>query len=95
MEATAGTSFSLDDDAPASDQRASDAEQESDTDDHKRPTPPKPAPRPTKAEIRRDEQERKYDKTADRAASHRQKPPAQGKPQAGTYASTGGEHGDE
>ena len=95
MEATAGTSFSLDDDAPASDQRASDAEQETDTDDHKRPAPPKPAPRPTKAEIRRDEQERKYDKTADRAASHRQKPPAQGKPQAGTYASTGGEHGDE
>ncbi|RBI68881.1 mechanosensitive ion channel family protein [Vreelandella sulfidaeris] len=95
MEATAGTSFSLDDDASASDQRASDAEQETDTDDHKRPAPPKPAPRPTKAEIRRDEQERKYDKTADRAASHRQKPPAQGKPQAGTYASTGGEHGDE
>ncbi|WP_336268629.1 mechanosensitive ion channel family protein [Vreelandella arctica] len=97
MEATAGTSFSLDNDAPESDQGESDTEQESetDTDDHKKPAPPKPAPRPTKAEIRRDEQARKYDETPNRAASHRQKSPAQGKPQADTYASTGGEHGDE
>ncbi len=97
MEATAGTSFSLDNEAPESDQGESDTEQESetDTDDHKKPAPPKPAPRPTKAEIRRDEQARKHDETPNRAASHRQKPPAQGKPQAGTYASTGGEHGDE
>ena len=97
MEATAGTSFSLDNEAPESDQGESDTEQESetDTDDHKKPAPPKPAPRPTKAEIRRDEQARKHDETPNRAASHRQKPPAQGKLQAGTYASTGGEHGDE
>ncbi|WP_339884172.1 mechanosensitive ion channel family protein [Vreelandella maris] len=97
MEATAGTSFSLDNEAPESDQGESDTEQESETDtgDHKKPAPPKPAPRPTKAEIRRDEQARKYDETPNRAASHRQKPPAQGKPQADTYASTGGEHGDE
>ncbi|NYS77660.1 MULTISPECIES: mechanosensitive ion channel family protein [Halomonadaceae] len=97
MEATAGTSFSLDNGAPESEQGESDAEQESETntDDHKKPAPPKPAPRPTKAEIRRDEQARKHDETPNRAASHRQKPPAQGKPQADTYASTGGEHGDE
>ena len=97
MEATAGTSFSLDNEAPESDQGESDTEQESetDTDDHKKPAPPKPAPRPTKAEIRRDEQARKHDETPNRAASHRQKSPAQGKPQADTYASTGGEHGDE
>ena len=95
MEATAGTSFSLDDDAPASDQGASAAEQETDSEDHKRPAPPKPAPRPTKAEIRRDEQARKHDQPANRAASHRQQAPAQGKPQAGSYANPGGEHGDE
>ena len=93
MEATAGTAFSLDDDAPARDQGAD--EQQTGTEGHKKPAPPKPAPRPTKAEIQRDEQARKYEEPVNRAASHRQQPQAQGKPQSETYTSPGGEHGDE
>ena len=97
MEATAGTSFSLEKDSPESGQNGDEAGQESESNDghHKQPAPPKPAPRPTKAEIRQDEQARKHDKTANRAASHRQTAHAQGEPQGDTYASPGGEHGDE
>jgi moderate conductance mechanosensitive channel len=107
MEAAAGTSFSLEEgpqDKAAQENGSSENEQgkgeatqadESNTEDHKKPAPPTPAPRPTKAEIRQDEQTRKHDKTANRAASHRQKPQAQGEPKGDTYTSTGGEHGDE
>ncbi|MCE7516862.1 mechanosensitive ion channel domain-containing protein [Vreelandella titanicae] len=107
MEATAGTSFSLEEGSqeqagqentsPESEQGKHSATQASDFNpqEHKKPTPPKPAPRPTKAEIRQDEQARKHDNTTNRAASHRQKPQAQGKPQSDSYASSGGEHGDE
>lgn len=101
LEAEAGTSFSLENDSSESGRDAPDVDQTSaqktePTAEHqKKPTPPKPAPRPTKSEIRRDEQEYKYDQTSKRAASHRQKPKAQGKPQSDTYASPGGEHGDE
>ncbi|OJA07007.1 mechanosensitive ion channel family protein [Halomonas sp. QHL1] len=107
MEAAAGTSFSLEqgsqekdspeNGSPESQQGKDEAgqESESNTEEHKKPAPPKPAPRPTKAEIRKDEQERKHDETANRAASHRQKPQAQGEPQSDTYATPGGEHGDE
>ncbi len=102
MEATAGMSFSLDSDSQENDspergQRSAEAEQESEStsEEHKKPAPPKPAPRPTKAEIRRDEQARKQDEPANHAASHRQKPHAQGEPQGETYASPRGEHGDE
>jgi hypothetical protein len=93
MEATAGTSFALENGSPEGEQR--DAEDEQETEQHKKPAPPKPAPRPTKAEIRRDEQARKYEAPSKRVASHRQKPQAQGEPQGNTYASPGGEHGDE
>ena len=107
MEATAGTSFSLEEGSqeqagqentsPESEQGKHSATQASDFNpqEHKKPAPPKPAPRPTKAEIRQDEQARKHDNTTNRAASHRQKPQAQGKPQSDSYASPGGEHGDE
>ena len=107
MEATAGTSFSLEEGSqeqagqentsPESEQGKHSATQASDFNpqEHKKPTPPKPAPRPTKAEIRQDEQARRHDNTNNRAASHRQKPQAQGKPQSDSYASPGGEHGDE
>ncbi|TVU90719.1 mechanosensitive ion channel family protein [Vreelandella titanicae] len=102
MEATAGTSFSLDTDSqendpPEREQGKGESAQEatSNPEEHKKPAPPKPAPRPTKAEIRKDEQERKHDNTANRAASHRHKPQAQGEPQSDTYASPGGEHGDQ
>ncbi|BBI49196.1 hypothetical protein HORIV_16170 [Vreelandella olivaria] len=107
MEATAGTSFSLEEgsqEKAAQEASSSESEQgkgeatqasESNDEDYKQPAPPKPAPRPTKAEIRQDEQARKHDKTTNRAASHRQKPQAQGEPQGDTYASPGDEHGDE
>jgi len=107
MEATAGTSFSLEEgsqEQAGQENGSSENEQgkgevtqtgDANPEDHKKPAPPKPAPRPTKAEIRQDEQTRKHDETANRAASHRQKPQAQGKPQSDSYASTGGEHGDE
>ncbi|MDQ7732596.1 mechanosensitive ion channel [Halomonas sp. SpR1] len=106
MEAAAGTSFSLEkgsqetaqeNGSSESEQGKGEATQASGSNDehHKKPAPPKPAPQPTKAEIRQDEQARKQDKTANRAVSHRQKPQAQGEPQGDTYASPGGEHGDE
>ena len=107
MEATAGTSFSLEEgsqEQAGQENGSSENEQgkgevtqtgDANPEDHKKPAPPKPAPRPTKAEIRQDEQTRKHDETANRAASHRQKPQAQGKPQSDSYASPGGEHGDE
>ncbi|MDN3558867.1 mechanosensitive ion channel family protein [Vreelandella neptunia] len=107
MEATAGTSFSLEEgsqEQAGQENGSSENEQgkgevtqtgDANPEDHKKPAPPKPAPRPTKAEIRQDEQTRKHDETANRAASHRQKPQAQGKPQSDSYASTGGEYGDE
>ncbi|WP_235041610.1 mechanosensitive ion channel family protein [Vreelandella profundi] len=75
---------------------AIEASGEEDTDSsRKKPAPPQPAPLPTKAETQRDEYERANDKTAERAASHRHKPQAQGEPQSNTYASASGEHGDE
>jgi len=107
MEATAGTLFSLEEGSqeqavqentpPEREQGKHEETQASDVNsqEHKKPAPPKPAPRPTKAEIRQDEQARKHDNTTNRAASHRQKPQAQGKPQSDSYASPGGEHGDE
>ncbi len=107
MEASAGTSFSLEEgsqEQAGQENGSSENEQgkgevtqtgDANPEDHKKPAPPKPAPRPTKAEIRQDEQARNHDETANRAASHRQKPQAQGKPQSDSYASTGGEHGDE
>jgi small-conductance mechanosensitive channel len=107
MEATAGTLFSLEEGSqeqavqentpPEREQGKHEETQASavNSQEHKKPAPPKPAPRPTKAEIRQDEQARKHDNTTNRAASHRQKPQAQGKPQSDSYASPGGEHGDE
>ena len=106
-EDAAGTSFSLEEDSqPQAAQNTRSAEREegkgdatqasgANNEQHKQPASPKPAPRPTKAEIRQDEQARKQDKTANRAASHRQTPHAQGEPQGDTYASPGGEHGDQ
>jgi len=106
MEATSGTSFSLEDGvsenaqseakaAPASAQSAASQSVASQTEHHKKPAPPTPAPRPTKAEIRQDEQVRKHGEMANRAASHRHTPQVQGEPQGETYASPGGEHGDQ
>ncbi|MBT2785249.1 MULTISPECIES: mechanosensitive ion channel family protein [unclassified Halomonas] len=97
MEAAAGTSFSLQNGSSESEQGKGETTQASGSNDehHKKPAPPKPAPRPTKAEIRKDEQERKHDNTANRVASHRQKPQAQGETQSDTYASSGGENGDQ
>ncbi|HSP32428.1 MAG TPA: mechanosensitive ion channel family protein, partial [Halomonas sp.] len=97
MEATAGSSFSLESGSSESGQSDAEAEHETvpNTEHHKKPAPPQPAPRPTKAEIRRDEQERKHEEPANRVASHRQQPQAQGEPHGETYANSGREHGDE
>lgn len=84
LQDEAGTDFSIE----------SNSAEEPDS-SRKKPAPPKPAPLPTKAEAKRDEQEREHDETSERAASHRQKPQAQGEPQSYTYASSSGEHGDE
>lgn len=99
MEGEAGMSFSLENEPPEQDQEAGQGQEETDnqqgSEHHKKPAPPKPAPRPTKAEIRRDEQEQKREAISERAASHRHKPQAQGKPKADTYARSSGENGDE
>ncbi|MFB9867043.1 mechanosensitive ion channel domain-containing protein [Vreelandella sulfidaeris] len=97
MEGEAGMSFSLENEPPEQDQEAGqeEADNQQGNEHHKKPAPPKPAPRPTKAEIRRDEQEQKREAISERAASHRHKPKAQGKPKADTYARSSGENGDE
>lgn len=89
MDEMAGSDFSLDNGSPEKESSASDQPEP-----EKKPTPPKPAPRPTKAEIRQDEQVRKHDEAAS-PASHRQQPQAQGEPQGESYASPGGENGDQ
>jgi small-conductance mechanosensitive channel len=74
-----------------SSQNASDSEEAAEG--RERPTPPKPAPMPTKAEIRKDERQRKGSEE-DRRLS-RGKPQAEGKSHYDADTGPGGEHGDE
>lgn len=96
MEPDGSVDMNLQGDGDAADKRQSN-EEASDTEEtsegRERPTPPKPAPMPTKAEIRKDERQRKGSEENSRLS--RGKPQAEGKSHYDADTSPGREHGDE